>query len=149
MGCCVTMTITMTIKNVVVGILFKTLNNTKEYLFMSSTKDFGKFTGLLYPVGGHLEEGETEKDALKREIQEELGIKVEPLKKLFQSPGDIPNQITHWWVCKPLPSNIIFKVDKNEVNNILWMNKEEITKNSSLFWPATYKFFTDCLFKSK
>jgi 8-oxo-dGTP pyrophosphatase MutT (NUDIX family) len=136
-------------KHVVVGILYKVVNSTKVYLFMSSTKDFGKFTGLLYPVGGHVEDGETETESLKREINEELGINVEPLRKLSQSPGDIPDQLTHWWVCPQLPEKVVLKLDNSEVKRILWLSEEEIIKSPNLLWPATYKFFTQVLFRSK
>jgi 8-oxo-dGTP pyrophosphatase MutT (NUDIX family) len=134
-------------KNVVVGILYQVVDGTKLYLLMSSTKDFGKFTGLLYPPGGHLEEGEDERHALEREVAEELGIKVEPVKKLLESPGDVPDQVTHWWLCKPLSTDINIKVDEGEVRDIKWLTEEEILKSPALIWPATYKFFTEHFFK--
>ncbi len=108
----------MDVKHVVVGILYKIVDDQKLYLLMSSTRDFGQFTGMLYPVGGHIEDGETVEKALEREVYEELAIKIEPVNEIHTSMGDVPDQTTHWWLCKPLPSDTQFDLDTNEVKEV-------------------------------
>ncbi len=66
------------IKEVVVGIIYRIRKEgEREYLLVSSKKDFGEFTGFYYPPGGHLEEGENFTDCLIREMKEELELIVE------------------------------------------------------------------------
>ena len=67
-------------KKVVVGII-SSKTNPKKYLLASSKKDFGKYTGYYYPIGGHVDNGEDELTALKREIKEELSVNVTTAKK--------------------------------------------------------------------
>ncbi len=130
--------------HVVVGIISKDTPEGKKYLLMSSITNFGKYTGFYYPPGGHLEENENEKDALIREVKEELNVSVKPIKKVVESPGDVPNQITHWWICEANIEN--FKTQKEEVSDIGWFSENEI-KSSRNIWPATKKFFTEYIFK--
>lgn len=131
---------------VVVGLISRFNQGKKEYLLLSSKKDFGKFTGKYYPPGGHMEEGEDKMTTLKREIKEELGIDIEPVIEIATTPGDIKNQITYWWECKS--PNIDFIVKQEEIADIRWFSEEEI-KTSDLLWPATKKFFNEFVFSNK
>jgi 8-oxo-dGTP pyrophosphatase MutT (NUDIX family) len=125
-------------RQVVVGIISRNRNNTKEYLLISSKKDFGKYTGFYYPPGGHLEENEDEKTALIREINEELGIKVNPLNKIAETPGDVKNQITHWWMCDA--DIVSFHLETKELSGLYWITKGKILNHKKV-WPATKSFF--------
>jgi|SRR3989344_3204061 len=126
-------------KHVVVGIISRDTDSGKEYLLMASKKEFGEFTGFFYPPGGHLEEDEDPKTALPREILEELSLKGEPIKEIAQSPGDVKDQITHWWEFKVNDFEGM-KVQDEEVLEIRWFTEPEI-KSSEKIWPATKKFF--------
>lgn len=127
-------------KNVVVGIITRNSKNKTEYLLISSKRDFGKYTGFYYPPGGHLEEGEDERRALVREIREELRVSVEPKKKIAVTPGDVKNQITHWWKCDI--ENYDFIIDKSELSDVGWFSRDEILNNQNV-WPATKNFFKE------
>ncbi len=132
---------------VVVGLISRVGSDGKnEYLLLSSKKDFGKFTGLYYPPGGHLEEGEDKKTALIREIKEELGVLVEPVREMATTPGDVENQTTYWWQCN-IP-NTNFSPQQDEIADICWFSEEEI-KNGGQLWPATKKFFDEYVFSKK
>jgi tRNA nucleotidyltransferase (CCA-adding enzyme) len=132
------------IKSVVVGIISKKSPEGIKYLLMSSKTDFGKYTGYYYPPGGHLEKGENEKQALIRELKEELGITINPTKEVTVSPGDVPNQITHWWTCEADTENI--KIQKEEVSEIKWFSESEIESDNKI-WPATKNFFKEFITK--
>jgi 8-oxo-dGTP pyrophosphatase MutT (NUDIX family) len=54
------------------AIIFRRNNDTIEYLLLKRLPDRNRF---WQPVTGGLEEGETRTEALRREIQEETGIK--------------------------------------------------------------------------
>ena len=130
-------------KKVVVGLVSR-MNETgeKEYLLVSSRKDFGEFTGSYYPPGGHMEEGEGKAQALKREFMEELGVEVEPLEEIAESLGDVKDQITYWWDCKLIDTN--FKVKSDEIADVGFFTKEKIEKLK--VWPATRDFFEKYIF---
>ena len=124
--------------SVVVGIIARKRKSVKEYLLTSSKRDFGEYTGFYYPPGGHLEKGEDEKTSLIREINEELSVEVTPTEKVTQTPGDVENQITHWWKCDV--KNYDFTLDEKEISKIDWFTRKEILKHQKV-WPATKKFF--------
>ena len=62
----------MTDTNEVVVCLIK--NKQSKYLLIrpSDYKDFGEYQDAWYPPTGHIKKGETAKEALKRELKEEL-----------------------------------------------------------------------------
>ena len=124
--------------HVVVGIISRVRNNKKEYLLISSKNDFGKYTGFYYPPGGHLEPNENENDALIREINEELDILVNPINKIAETPGDVKNQLTHWWFCEANTSKL--NPDNEELDDVDWFTRAEILENQKV-WPATKAFF--------
>ena len=132
--------------NVVVGVIGRERETGEtEYLLMSSQKDFGEYTGFLYPPGGHIEGDETEEEAVIREFREELDLKVTPSGKVSESPGDVENQTTHWWKCaielgaEPKPKN-------DEVKKAVWLTRSEIEQHDKI-WPATRKFFEEHIFQ--
>ncbi|OGF25532.1 hypothetical protein A2331_01545 [Candidatus Falkowbacteria bacterium RIFOXYB2_FULL_34_18] len=127
--------------HVVVGIIIK---NTKpeSYLLVSSIKDFGKYTGYYYPVGGHVDEGEGELGALKRETKEELNVNIIKAKKIVDTDSDIKNQKTSWYLCEIDSYN--FNIDSRELKDVGFFTKEEMGKMN--IWPATKKIFKKYIF---
>ncbi len=131
-------------KHVVVGIISR-LNNQgeKEYLLTSSKQDFGEFSGFYYPPGGHLEENEDEVTALAREIKEEIRVEIRPTKKLAETPGDIADQITHWWFCE-FDNDQKLMINKTEIAEAGWFTKKQMSEMN--IWPATRKIFEEHIF---
>lgn len=128
--------------HVVIGILSRKRGDDVEYYLVSSTKDFGEFSGAYYPPGGHIETGEDEKSALIREIKEELGIDVSPIHRIAEMHGDVKDQMTYWWACDMVGG--IFVVDSQEIAHSGWFTREEM--KSLFLWPATKKFFDEYIF---
>jgi len=89
------------------GIIFKEINNQKCIVSIKRTKyrEDGEYVYYTFP-GGHVESGETFEDALIREIEEELGIKVE-IEKIFK---DIFNEDLKrrelFYICNYVSGNI-------------------------------------------
>lgn len=133
-------------KHVAVAILSKDTLNGKQYLLMSSKTDFGKFSGFFYPPGGHIEDGENIEDGLVRELKEELNLDIKPIREIAVTPGDIKDQITHWWKCEITWSDQNMITQKEEVQDVRWFSEKEI-KNANNLWPATKKFFKNFIFK--
>lgn len=125
---------------VVVGIIIK--NNPLSYLLVRSKKDFGEFSGYYYPPAGHLEGKETEINALKREIKEELGVNIVDAKKINTNASDIKNQKTIWYICNI--DSYDFNVDYSELDDVGFFTKDEMT--SMKIWPATKDVFEKYIF---
>jgi len=124
-------------KKVIVGLISRTVNGKKEYLLVSSKKDFGKFTGMYYLPGGHLKEGESELECLRREIMEELGIEVISVKKITKAKIDIEGELGVWYSCEVKS----FQINENnaELKDARFFTKDNMSKIR--LWPATKKFF--------
>ena len=132
-------------KKVAVGIITRVVSGRTEYLLISATKDFGEFTGFYYPSGGHVEDGESDRAAVIREIKEELGITVNPITRSAETDGDVADQTTYWWLCSF--DGEIGKVQTEEIADVRWFTKEDIV-NEPRIWPATRKVFMDYIFNN-
>lgn len=83
-----------------VAILIKETNS-NTFLFTEQFRLPTTFSGgngwILEIPAGTIDEGETEKQAIKREVLEELGYKVDSIEKIYKghlSPGILTEQIT-------------------------------------------------------
>jgi 8-oxo-dGTP diphosphatase len=65
------------------------------------------------PPGGGLEFGESLKDAVKREIQEETGLIVEPTDLMYTSEfiKDPYHAVEYYWRCHRLGGNVVLGTD--------------------------------------
>lgn len=76
--------------------------------------------------GGALEEGETEEQALIRELEEELNITICPLRRVWESVTDWGVHLS-WWqsrletAAQPIPNT-------EEVSEVLWLPVPEILR---------------------
>lgn len=97
-----------------------------------------KKAGLWLPSGGHVEPDEDPKDAVVREVKEELGIEAD---FLFENPlfvsvtktvGNIAQHtdVSLWYVLKWNPEDPL-TYDKEEFNQIQWFRIDEIPYETS------------------
>ena len=124
-------------KVVVAIISKKNTHGQEEYLLVASKSDFGAFTGFYYPPAGHVEKGEDEVAALKRELNEELGLIITSAHKLAETPGDIENQWTLWYACDV--GSFDLRIDSEEIVDARFVTRAQMTTMN--IWPATKKFF--------
>lgn len=103
-----------------------------------------KKLNLWIPPGGHIEASETPDEALKREIQEELGIDIEIIGKTdIPFEGNIKEQLAvpfyidvhsvgdhdhccFYYLCKP--KNKELKLNKEELIDFQWHSLEDLEK---------------------
>ena len=112
------------------------------YLLVSSKRNFGKFTNYYYPPGGHVEDGEDEITALKREIKEELGLDINLTRKVAETPGDVANQVTSWWLSDVAGGEL--KIDREEISEAGYFTEKQMQQMK--LWPATKDFFETYIF---
>ena len=129
-------------KKVVVGLV---KNGEGKYLLIKPDpkyKDFGDMRDAWYPPSGHVKENETLKEALTREIEEELGVGILEANIISDWPQDVPGETGFWW-------NVAIKDTKIKTNKEIlewkYFSKEEI-KDLKL-WPAERKFFEKFIWK--
>lgn len=95
----------------------------------ATQRGYGEFKGLWEFPGGKLKENEDAKDALVREIKEELNASIE-VKDLYLSSShqyDTFYVTLHFYICTLLDENI----ELLEHQDAKWITKEEI---ESLTW---------------
>jgi nucleoside triphosphatase len=97
-----------------------------DVLIVRSSKWSNKFT----VPGGHIELGEPAEDAIKREVKEETGLDVEPVKLLLVQQAIYPaNYYKHEhfifmdYLCETLNSEV--KLDGRELQDYVWIKPHE------------------------
>jgi 8-oxo-dGTP diphosphatase len=109
------------ITNVVAGVI------TKKNLFFIAQRNRNKHLGLKWEFpGGKVEKNETIEDALKREIKEELNIKIFVKKKIAEEKykDETIDIILHYYFCKIIAGAISL----NEHENSMWILKKHFYK---------------------
>ena len=92
------------------------------------------------PITGAVENRETQEQAVIREANEEMGITVKPIKKVWECFTEDKQYLLHWWYVKLLVDNI--KINSNEVKDYRWLSVTEMQKISKMF-KADLQFFRE------
>ena len=87
--------------------------------------------------GGHIEDGEAEADALVREILEELGATIRPVRRLWTSitPWNVH---LSWWLAVA-KTECAWHINPLEVESMHWMTPAEIQTLPGLL-PSNQEF---------
>ena len=104
----------------------------RDGAYFATQRGYGEFEGMWEFPGGKIELGETHEMALKREIQEELGVDISIEKLLCTTNYDYPSfHLTmHCYLC----SIAAGKIELREHKSARWLTTE--TLDSVEWLPA-------------
>lgn len=118
---------------VVAAVISDSLENPKK--FLATARGYGEFKGKWEFPGGKIEVGETSQQALVREIQEELNVKIKVCDLIDTVEFDYPkfHLSMKCFLCVIVDGAIIFKeaedakwLDKNELYSVDWLPADRI-----------------------
>ena len=96
----------------------------KDGAYFTTQRGYGEFEGMWEFPGGKIEPGESSEDALKREIQEELGIDITIDEFLCTTNYDYPSfHLTmHCYICSIEAGEIVLREHKSA----RWLRPKEL-----------------------
>ena len=118
---------------VVAAVISDSLENPKK--FLATARGYGEFKGKWEFPGGKIEVGETSQQALVREIQEELNVKIKVCDLIDTVEFDYPkfHLSMKCFLCVIVDGEIIFKeaedakwLDKNVLYSVDWLPADRI-----------------------
>ncbi|MDC7235952.1 MAG: NUDIX domain-containing protein [Spirochaetales bacterium] len=115
-----------------VAVLVKQKN---RYIILRRGREPGK--GMLDLPGGFVDPGESAEDSCRREIREELGIKISNLRYICSRPNIYPYKGVTYHTCDMFftaeSGDDVFTRQEDEIDEILLLSKEEIEINQFAF----------------
>lgn len=96
----------------------------KDGAYFATQRGYGEFEGMWEFPGGKIEPGESAYAALKREIQEELGVDISINEFLCTTDYDYPSfHLTmHCYLC----SVVSCEIELREHKSACWLTKESL-----------------------
>jgi 8-oxo-dGTP diphosphatase len=108
----------------VVAAVIRAVNNENKPVIFATQRGYGEFKGGWEFPGGKIESGETPKQALKREIMEELDTEIAVGELIDTIEYDYPNfhlSMDCFW-CEVIRGELILK----EAEDAKWLTREHL-----------------------
>jgi len=80
--------------------------------------------GIFSTVAGFIEQGETIEDAVRREVEEELGVTVDDVEYISSQPWPFPSSLMIG--CFAHATSTDYRVDEEEIAEARWFTREEL-----------------------
>jgi len=89
---------------------------------------YARSRGVSYPalVAGFTEIGETFEDTVRREVMEEVGLKVKNIRYYKSQPWGLADDILAGYYCD-VDGDPAIRLDRNELRTAAWTKREDIT----------------------
>jgi 8-oxo-dGTP diphosphatase len=115
------------------------IKRNNKFLLIKRAKH-GAAEGYWCPITGAVEQGETQAQAVTREAQEEMGITVEPIQKVWECYTEDRKYLLHWWQVNILRDATTINPD--EVKEYGWFNVDEMKTIRKMFTADLHFFKT-------
>ncbi|XP_070690423.1 NAD-capped RNA hydrolase NUDT12 isoform X2 [Pempheris klunzingeri] len=83
--------------------------------------------GLFSCLAGFIEPGESLEDAVRREVEEESGVKVGPVQYVSCQPWPMPSNLMIGCLAVAISTDI--KVDENEIEEARWFPRQQVIES--------------------
>jgi 8-oxo-dGTP diphosphatase len=87
--------------------------------------------GYWCPPSGRIEPGETQEQAVVREVAEELGLVARPITKVWECATDDGDFTLHWWIAEA--DHYELRPDREEVAEVRWVTADEFLELDPTF----------------
>lgn len=94
------------------------------FLFVKRSDYIEAASGYWCPVSGRIEKGETQQDALKREVMEELGVVAVAAEKLCEIPSPDGQFFLSYWRTEITVGEA--QICSHEATELKWVTLEEL-----------------------
>ncbi len=92
--------------------------------------------GMYAVVAGFVEPGETVEDAARREVKEELGLRVEDVRYFRSQPWPFPGSLMIGFTAEA--EDDVLTVDHEELEDARWFSRDELRNPQGFFYPPAY-----------
>ena len=95
--------------------------------------------GYWSTVTGQMESDESQQSACVREAFEEVGLRIKPVRKLWESMTRRAHFVLHWWQCELVGSREVTP-DPKEVADHKWIKRGDIQDIPLMFSDSRWFF---------
>jgi 8-oxo-dGTP diphosphatase len=103
----------------------------------------GPDPGYWAPPSGKVDRGENQEAAVVREVKEEVGVAIRPVRKIWESISAGETHTLHWWLAEATDRDLT--LDRREVRDARWVPVQEVTTLEPTF--AGVRYFFDEVFQ--
>jgi len=114
------------------GVVVACTRGDGRWLLVRRADDLERAPGKVGFPGGIVEAGETQRQAVVREMAEELNLTVTPTAKFWEKRGDVPGFLLHGWLAD-VADFAALRPDPAEVAEVLWLTSHEAVHHPLAF----------------
>jgi len=107
------------------------IQQSNKFLLVKRSDYIETAKGYWCPVSGGIGENETQEQALRREVMEEVGLDVVAVKKICEIPSHDNSSLLHFWTTNIISGKA--RITSNEATDIKWATVDEMKKLSPIF----------------
>jgi 8-oxo-dGTP pyrophosphatase MutT (NUDIX family) len=107
-----------------------------RWLFIRRSATVRRPLRVCFP-GGWIEAGESQQNAAVREMREELGAEIVPIRCLWQQLFGEPSRTLWGWLAELTSTSLV--PNPSEVHEVLWLTPEEAVQHPDVI-PGTEDF---------